>query len=125
MFIPNELVFNEPMINYDGRPQRRVDVLVGVSYSADLDHVIEVLTRVAESVPERIESEDVLVRATGFGASSVDFKIGVWVPNSDRFIVYHNLLVAVKKALDSEGIGIPFPQRDVHIVSDVRSSQDD
>ena len=50
--------------------------------------------------------------------SSVNFTVRVWVNTADYWDVYFNMHENVKKAMDQEGISIPFPQRDVHMIQD-------
>jgi len=50
--------------------------------------------------------------------SSVNFTVRVWVNTADYWDVYFNMQENVKKAMDQEGISIPFPQRDVHMIQD-------
>jgi len=115
IIIPNGAVFGATIENMSHHAERRADVEVGCDYSADLDKTREVLARAAESVPGRLTSRDVQVVLTGLGGSSVDWQVRVWAPAADFFPVKEAAIRAVKIALDDAGIGIPFPQMDVHM----------
>lgn len=121
IIVPNDAVFKSILENRDHHELRRADLSVGVSYDADLHETIEVLTRALEQVTDRVEDRDILVRCVGFGGSSIDFKLGVWVPREAIFDARHEAHLLVKDALDEANIGIPFPQRVLHLNDGLRS----
>ncbi|MDX1741518.1 MAG: mechanosensitive ion channel, partial [Rhodothermales bacterium] len=96
-------------------PTRRVDVSVGTEYPADLDEVRSVLQKAAMAVPGRLDDRDPEVFLSQLGASSIDWQVRVWAPTSEYWAVRQATTRLVKKHLDEAGIGIPFPQRDVHL----------
>jgi len=113
--VPNGQVFGNVIENVTARDTRRVQVTVGVEYSADLDRTREVLEKVVASIPQRIDEPAAQVVCGSLGASSVDWHCRVWVKTGDFWPATEALTVAIKKALDEAGIGIPFPQMDVHL----------
>lgn len=120
-WIPNAEVIEDPLTNYDHHVWRRADLEVGVSYDSDLERVMEVLRGVVESMSAEEAPRGPVVLALGFGASSIDFKVGAWCRRDDLFAHRTQLLLAIKAAFDEAGISIPFPQRDLHIVGPVPS----
>ncbi len=115
IILPNNSVFGATIENATFHTERRVDVAVGTDYSADLDKTREVLEAAAGRVPGRLSDRDVQVVLAELGASSVDWSIRVWAKTSDFFPVREATIREVKLALDEAGIGIPFPQMDVHM----------
>ncbi|WP_432797986.1 mechanosensitive ion channel family protein [Poriferisphaera sp. WC338] len=113
--VPNSSVFGATIENITYHDTRRVDVAVGTDYSADLSKVREVLKTVAEGVEGRLESEDVIIYLVELGGSSIDWSVRVWAKTDDYWAVREALTRDVKNALDAAGIGIPFPQLDVHM----------
>ncbi|MEO0515586.1 MAG: mechanosensitive ion channel family protein, partial [Planctomycetota bacterium] len=103
--------------NVTYHPERRVDVAVGCEYSADIDRTREVLTAAVESVAGRIDGEGrgYQIYLKELGSSSLDWAIRVWFPTADYWAKKEELTRAVKMHLDEAGIGIPFPQMDVHL----------
>ena len=96
----------------------RVVLPVGVAYGSPLEKVLEILTRAAK------ENHDVLSYPppspifTGFGDSSIDFELRVWIHTiDDRLKVFSQLGVQIDRLFREEGIEIPFPQRDLHLRS--------
>ncbi len=114
LIIPNSTVFSGTIENITFHPKRRVDVNVGVDYSADIDTTREVLERAARNVTNRLEDEDVQVVLMDLGASSVNWQVRVWTATSDFLAAKDNLTQNIKTALDEAGISIPFQQLDVH-----------
>ena len=119
--VPNGDVFSSVIENISYHTERRVDVNVGVEYSADLDKTREVLTRAAESIENRLPDRDVQIVLQELGASSVDWTARVWVHADDFWPTREALTRAVKMHLDDAGLGIPFPQMDVHLDGAVSS----
>ena len=116
--VPNAIIGNGKIINEAGGPpsRHRIRVAVGVAYGSDIDQVIEVLARVADEQAEVLKSPEPRVRFRTFGASSLDFELLGWIAKPvDRGRVSHELNCAVYKALNTNKIQIPFPQRDLHV----------
>ena len=115
IIVPNGAIFGSTIENMTYHELRRVDVSVGTDYSADLDKTRQVIQACCETIEGRITEKGVQVYLASLGDSSIDWSARVWCKSSDYFAVKDQLTLAVKKGLDAAGIGIPFPQRDVHI----------
>ncbi|MEM9913428.1 MAG: mechanosensitive ion channel domain-containing protein [Planctomycetota bacterium] len=117
IIVPNSSIFGGTIENISHHPERRVDVAVGCDYSASLDQTREVLTAAIESVEGRIDGDGrgYQVFLAELGASSVDWAVRVWFSAADYWAKKEELTRAVKMHLDEAGIGIPFPQMDVHV----------
>ena len=115
LILPNSSVFGATIENISHNPSRRVDVPVGVTYSADMDQTREILMKAAETVPHQTEGRPPEIFLAGLGASSVDWEVRVWCAHPDYFPVWEATVRAAKKGLDDAGISIPFPQMDVHL----------
>jgi small conductance mechanosensitive channel len=117
IIIPNAKLSGDNIINYSAQETRRVDMTVGVAYDADLAKVKEVLNDIL-SKDERILSDPApLVAVAELADSSVNLVARVWVNTADYWGVKFDATETIKNRFDAEGIGIPFPQRDIHIVS--------
>ncbi|WP_337193892.1 mechanosensitive ion channel family protein [Pontibacillus yanchengensis] len=123
IIVPNSYFLEEKVINrsYGDRVMRLV-LPVGVAYGSDVNQVREVLLQVAEQ--ERLVSPTVLskpepfVNFVGFGDSSLDFELFVWISEPDKVIVMKsNLNFRIYNMLAEHNIEIPFPQRDLHVKS--------
>lgn len=113
--VPNSHFIEQGLTNNDHHPFRRVDVEVGVSYDTDLHAATKVLRAAAEALNDADAKREPTIRALRFGASSIDFLVGVWRPSADYLDSSHVLILALKDALDDAEIEIPFPQRDLHL----------
>jgi len=112
--VPNGTVFGSTIENITFHPVRRVDVAVGTDYGADLAHARAVLEGIARQ-HNAVEDREPQVLLVGLGDSSIDWQVRAWCKTEDYFGALDALTHAVKDGLDAAGIGIPFPQRDVHI----------
>lgn len=115
LVIPNGEVFGKTIDNYTGYDLRRADVDVGTEYSADIDQTRGVLEKAIQTVPGMLKDPAPQVFLAGLGGSSVDWQMRVWCKTEDYWDVYQATIRNTKKALDDAGIGIPFPQTDVHL----------
>ncbi len=119
VIVPNSAIYGSVIENIWYHPRRRVDVEVGVSYEADIDATRQVLEKAIQSVPGFVQDPEPAVVLNGLGASSVDWVVRGWAFKDDFFDAKQGLIRAVKIELDQAGIGIPYPQMDVHLDSPV------
>lgn len=116
--IPNGVIAAAKIVNESGGPafQMRQRLPVGVAYGSDVDRVCEVLLAVGKAHPEVRPDPEPRVRMRGFGASSLDFELLVWIRNpEDGGRIRHDLFMSVYKALNESGIEIPFSKHDLYI----------
>jgi small conductance mechanosensitive channel len=117
IIIPNAKISGDNIINYSAEENRRVDMTVGVAYDADLSKVRDVLNDII-SKDERIMADPAPLIVVGeLADSSVNFIVRVWTRTGDYWAVNFDMNETIKNRFDEAGIGIPFPQRDIHIVS--------
>ena len=96
----------------------RLDVPVGIAYGSDTCKTEEILIRVGTDNEFTLDDPPVRARFLGFGASSLDFALQVWLPNMEHYWdVRHDLHRAIDDAFREAGITIAFPQLDVHVNS--------
>lgn len=115
VIVPNGAITSDTITNYSTKPTRRIDLVIGVSYSADLAKTKEILTRVVKAHELVLKDEDVTIGVSELADSSVNFVVRPWVKTSDYWPVYFDLMQSIKVELDNEGIEIPFPQLSVHV----------
>jgi small conductance mechanosensitive channel len=122
IIVPNAKLSGDNITNYSTQETRRVDMTVGVAYDADLAHVKSVLNDII-SKDERILAEPASqVAVAELADSSVNFVVRVWTKTADYWAVKFDMTETIKNRFDAEGIGIPFPQREIHIVSGVAAA---
>ncbi|MBW2434352.1 MAG: mechanosensitive ion channel [Deltaproteobacteria bacterium] len=120
--IPNSNLMSNIIVNYSlSSPMIRIELPVGVSYAADPQKVQEILVTVAEQEPMVAKYRSPEVRFTAYGDNSINFELLIWIDvrrtarRAVRSALYFKIFEELKKA----GIEIPFPQRDIHIRSQV------
>ncbi|CZF83689.1 Small-conductance mechanosensitive channel [Grimontia celer] len=113
--VPNGAIISSPITNYSKHDTRRIDYVVGVSYSADLQKTKKVLADVLAKETRLLTTPEPTIGVVELADSSVNLVVRPWVRTADYWAVYFDLLQAMKEALDAEGIEIPFPQMDVHL----------
>ena len=116
VIVPNGEIFGNKLENYTRNEFRRVDVSVGADYSADLDKTRHALERAVMSISSSVLSPAPQVFLDSLGASSVDWQVRAWCKPQDYWAVREELTAAAKTQLDIAGIGIPFPQLDIHVI---------
>ena len=120
--LPNGAIFGSTIENITFHDVRRVDVAVGVDYSADIDRTREVLTAALAKVEGKLDDPAPAVVLVELGASSVDWVVRMWAKTPEFFAVKESAIRAIKYTLDEAGIGIPYPQMDVHLDGKLKKS---
>lgn len=90
---------------------------VGVAYGSNLAQVKEVIANAVKAIEKRDYIRYLNTVIKGFGDNSVDFKVLAWVDSRKQTYAESDIMEAVYNALTAAGIEIPFPQRDIHVVS--------
>jgi small conductance mechanosensitive channel len=117
IIIPNAKLSGDNITNYSTQETRRIDMTVGVAYDADLSVVRDVLNDIISKEERALKEPAPLVAVAELADNSVNFVVRVWTKSSDYWGVKFDMTETIKNRFDAEGIGIPFPQRDIHIVS--------
>ena len=92
-----------------------MDLVFGIGYQDDIDAARKVLEGVLAADDRILAEPKSVIAVVELADSSVNFVCRPWVKSANYWPVYFDLTEAAKKALDANGISIPFPQRDVHL----------
>ena len=124
IILPNSNLVQSAVTNYTFRDSYyRVRCNVGVVYASDLDLVKKTLKDLANALPWRSGFREPVVQLMGFGSSSVDYEVSVWVEDPWRVRHYKaTIYEAIWYAFQKEEITIAFPQLDVHLDPPVMQS---
>ncbi|MCQ8228899.1 MULTISPECIES: small-conductance mechanosensitive channel MscS [Pantoea] len=120
--VPNGKIIAGNIINYSREPIRRNEFIIGVAYDADVDQVIALFREVVEADERVLKDLGIQIGLNELAASSLNFVVRCWSKSSDLQNVYWDLMKNFKRTLDANGIGIPYPQMDVHL-HQVKSEQ--
>ena len=115
IIIPNAKLSSDNIVNFSEKGTRRVDLVFGIGYGDDIDHAKKVIMDVLAREERILKDPATTIGVVELADSSVNFAVRPWVTADDYWNVYFNLTENIKKSFDSEGISIPFPQRDVHM----------
>lgn len=113
--VPNGKIISGNIVNFSREPVRRNEFIIGVAYEADVDEVIALLQQVVEADCRVLKDKGIQIGLNELAASSMNFVVRCWSNSGDLQDVYWDLLKNFKRALDGKGIGIPYPQMDVHL----------
>ena len=116
MVVPNNALWGKVITNITGSRTRRVDLVFGIGYGDDMDRAEKVIADILARHPLVLEEPEPNVRVSELGESSVNLICRPWVKTEDYWEVYWDVTRQVKERFDAEGISIPFPQRDLHII---------
>ncbi len=119
IIVPNSQLIAEPVSNWFHETRMgRVRIPVGVSYDADPDEVSRILLECARAHPRALANPAPFVLFIGFGDSSLDFELRVYIDDAGYMAsTASDLRFAIFRKLKEAGIEIPFPQRDLHVRS--------
>jgi small-conductance mechanosensitive channel len=121
VYLPNLSVLDEPLVNQTREEFRRTLLPFQVGYDADLRQAQRVLVQAIRDVGALADAPPGDVLVTGFADSGVDMVARFWHP-SEELSAWHavsEVAITIRETLSREGITIPFPQRVLHIASDV------
>ena len=117
LVVPNNKIWGDVIRNVTAQRVRRVDLVFGIGYESDIPHAEQVLQAIVKEHPKVLEDPEPLIKLHNLGDSSVDFIVRPWSRTEDYWDVYWDITREVKMRFDREGISIPFPQRDVHLIA--------
>ncbi len=115
VIIPNGVLANNSITNVTAQKNRRIDVVVGISYNADLKQAKEVLQTMLNEQALALEDMEKTVFVAELAASSVNLNLRCWCKKEDYWDCKAAVTENAKLALDAAGIEIPFNQIDVHM----------
>lgn len=115
IIVSNSSIMGGNITNYSTQSERRVDLVVGVGYGANLDQVKKELQGLVDADARILTDKAVTIAVSELADSSVNLVLRPWVKKEDYWAVYFDLTENIKKRFDEVGIEIPFPQMDVHL----------
>jgi len=120
IIIPNGILSNESLVNVYKNGQIRLAHTFGISYGDDIDKAKAVIESVVKQIPQILTQPAPRIHVSAHADSAVELLLWTWVKPADHWNVHFRLYEDVKKAFDKEGITIPYPQRDVHIIDNTK-----
>jgi len=119
VLLPNKSIITENVTNWTLKDAvTRIVVNIGVAYGTDIEKVTDILMQAVKDQKDVLELPSPQVFFLEHGDSSLNFEIRAFVSQpTNRLPLTHLINIAINKALAENEIAIPFPQRDLHLVS--------
>lgn len=119
IIVPNSELISQKVTNWSlSNRVARVVLPVGVAYGSNVEKVLRILLEAATAHPDILSDPEPSPIFTGFGDSSLNFELRVWVEDVGQMLVVKSWLGQyVDRKFREEGVEIPFPQRDLHVRS--------
>ncbi len=114
--VPNSKIWGDVITNVSASEERRVDLVFGIAYSDNASQAIDVLKDLVAQHALCLKTPEPEVFVGELGDNSVNIFCRPWSKSDDYWTVYWDLTGQAKERFDEEGISIPFPQRDVHLI---------
>jgi small conductance mechanosensitive channel len=115
VIVPNAKLTDDNIVNWTVKGTRRVDMVMGIGYEDDIDKARSLMADIIEADARILKDPAPQISVSELADSSVNFVVRPWVKVEDYWGVYFDLTEKIKKSFDSNGISIPYPQRDVHV----------
>lgn len=122
VIVPNGVVTGGIITNISGQGEIRVDMTFGIGYDDDIDKARDIIHQVAQRCPQVLKDKDVDVLVSELADSSVNFAVRPWAKSEHYWDVFFFMHENIKKEFDKANIGIPFPQMDLHVKSNMPAS---
>ena len=115
VIIPNAKIIGDNITNYSGYQQRRIDLVIEISYEGDIDQARQIIQNVLDEDDRILDEPAATVNVCDLAESSVHLAVRPWVKSEDYWVTRCDTIETIKKQLDAAGISIPYPQRDLHV----------
>jgi small conductance mechanosensitive channel len=113
--VPNSGVYGQTIKNYSTNAERRIDLVMGISYDDNIGSAIDVINKVLAGEERVLKDPAPTVAVAELADSSVNLVVRPWCKREDYWNVRFDLTRKLKEELEAGGCSIPFPQTDVHV----------
>lgn len=120
--IPNSQIYSGTITNITACDTRRIDLVIGIGYDDDIKKARNLIEDIINNDPAILKDPAPTIMVLELGESSIDLAVRPWVKTGDYWSVRSDLLQSIKETFDAEGISIPYPQRDLHIISEASTA---
>lgn len=115
IIVPNSSIMDGSIVNFSREATRRLDLVVGISYDADIRLAKKIMEEIVNADERILKEPKCLIAVSELADSSVNFFLRPWVASGNYWAVRADLLEKIKYTFDEQGVGIPYPQMDVHV----------
>lgn len=119
--VPNSILTSNSLTNVTARPERQLDLKVGIDYDSDLKEAKKLIEDMLYSDPSVIQDEEIKVFVDSLGDSAVMIGLRAWVKTEEYWATRWRLTEQIKLTFDEAGIEIPYNHITVHMKSDEKN----
>ena len=116
MIIPNARVLDSNIVNHSSSGTRRVDLVYGIGYDDNIDQARTVIMDIMQADSRILKEPAAAVTVAELADSSVNLAVRPWVKSEDYWGVFADMNEQIKNAFDHDGINIPYPQSEIHLI---------
>ena len=116
IIVPNSSIYGGTITNITKRDTRRIDLVIGIGYDDDIKKAKSLLENLLKENAGVLEEPAPTILVLELGESSIDLAVRPWAKTADYWVVRSELLQTIKETFDANGISIPYPQRDLHLI---------
>ena len=117
IIIPNSHIYGGSITNISARETRRIDLVIGIGYDDNIGTAKSLIEEIIASNSLILSEPAPTIMVLELGESCIDIAVRPWVKTGDYWGVRAELLQTIKETFDEKGISIPYPQRDVHMIT--------
>jgi len=117
IIVPNSDVYGQTIRNFAANPNRRNDLVIGISYDDEIGLAIDTINRVLGADSRVLTDPEPVVAVSELGDSSVNLVVRPWCAKEDYWDLRFDLMRKLKQELETAGCSIPYPQHDVHLAA--------
>ncbi len=114
--VPNSHIYGGSITNITTRDTRRIDLIICIGYDDDIGQAKQLIEGIVARQSVILDDPAPTIMVLELGESSIDLAVRPWVKTEDYWAVRSELLQTIKETFDEQGISIPYPQRDVHVI---------
>lgn len=113
---PNDKVWGETLTNFTRNSSRRIEIIASIAYGDDIETGMNVLRRLVADDPRILAEPEPTYAVRALADNAVNLHLRAWAKTDEYWDVYWDLMKKLKPALEAQGLSIPFPQRELHII---------
>ncbi len=117
LIVPNSKIWDSPITNFSRNLTRRFDIQVGIGYGDDVEGALIFLESLLDEDDRVLKEPERLVKVWELGDSAIIINLRGWTNSSEYWDAVWDLNKLIVISLQAAGYSIPFPQRDIHIIS--------
>lgn len=118
VYIPNEKIVADRLVNYNSETKRRIDVKFNAAYKCDIETVKTALREAVRNVPWLLDEPEPIIGVAEYGASSILYDVRVWTKTEDYFKARYALMDEVSRCYKKHGVEMAYNRLEVEVLNE-------